>query len=102
MDLLRAHESVPFHVLVGGGDQIYCDGYVLHFRHLGLITESHRPIIRLIREPELQDWLNLPKPEQRIKQPITPEMEAAIDRFYFNHYCRMFQSGAFARATASM
>ncbi len=65
------------------------------------MREFHR-LFRLIREPELQDWLNLPKAEQRIKQPMTPEMEAAIDRFYFNHYCRMFQSGAFARATASM
>lgn len=69
--------------------------------HRTLTAEFHCPS-RLIREPELQDWLNLPKPEQRIKQPITPEMEAAIDRFYFNHYCRMFQTGAFARATASM
>lgn len=57
---------------------------------------------RLVREPEMQAWLNLPKPDMRIKYEITDEMRAAIDRFYFNHYCRIFQSGAFARATASM
>jgi hypothetical protein len=26
----------------------------------------------------------------------------AIDRFYFNHYCLSFRSGAFARANSSM
>lgn len=29
-DLLQRHEERPFHVLVGGGDQIYCDTYVVH------------------------------------------------------------------------
>lgn len=27
MDLLAKHTDKPFHALVGGGDQIYCDGY---------------------------------------------------------------------------
>ena len=27
IDLLQKHDEAPFHVLVGGGDQIYCDGY---------------------------------------------------------------------------
>lgn len=27
-DLLERHEQRPFHALVGGGDQIYCDSYV--------------------------------------------------------------------------
>ena len=26
IDLLKQHERQPFHALVGGGDQIYCDG----------------------------------------------------------------------------
>lgn len=26
IDLLKKHEEQPFHALVGGGDQIYCDG----------------------------------------------------------------------------
>ena len=28
MDLLAKHRAAPFHVLVGGGDQIYCDSCV--------------------------------------------------------------------------
>ena len=29
VDLLAKHAEQPFHVLVGGGDQIYCDGCVV-------------------------------------------------------------------------
>lgn len=39
VDLLQKHNEEPFHVLVGGGDQLYCDG--------------------LTREPELQGMLPL-------------------------------------------
>jgi hypothetical protein len=57
---------------------------------------------RIVREPELQEWVNLSKPEEKKKYPLTPEMLSAIDRFYFNHYCQIFRSGAFARANSSM
>ncbi|KAI0290515.1 hypothetical protein BC826DRAFT_1092547 [Russula brevipes] len=71
VDLLAKHAEQPFHLLVGGGDQLYCDA--------------------IVREPELQEWY-----------PLTPEMLSAIDRFYFNHYCQIFRSGAFARANSSI
>lgn len=29
VDLLAKHAEQPFHVLVGGGDQLYCDGFVV-------------------------------------------------------------------------
>ncbi|KAF8894700.1 hypothetical protein BD779DRAFT_1502479 [Infundibulicybe gibba] len=68
-DLLAKHMETPFHVLVGGGDQLYCDR-----------------------------WLKM-KPEQKKKHELTREIGSAIDRFYFNHYCQTFRTGAFARAT---
>lgn len=82
VDLLAKHAERPFHVLVGGGDQLYCDG--------------------VTREPELQEWLNHPKPEEKNRFPLTQEILVAIDRFYFNHYCQIFRSGAFARANSSI
>jgi len=57
---------------------------------------------RVAREPELQEWLNHPNRTEKMHYPVTPEMLDAIDRFYFNHYCKSFRSGAFARATSSM
>lgn len=55
-----------------------------------------------MREPELQQWVTIQKPEEKKKYPLTEEIESAIDRFYFNHYCNVFRSGAFARANSSM
>ncbi|KAL1680859.1 hypothetical protein EV122DRAFT_206983 [Schizophyllum commune] len=82
VDLLNKHHEEPFHVLMGGGDQIYCDS--------------------LTREPELQDWVTKTKPEERKAYPLTDEIREAIDRFFFNHYCQQFRSGAFARANCSI
>lgn len=77
-DVLRAHEQLPFHVLVGGGDQIYCDP--------------------LTREPELEPWMNCKTEEAKIAFTMTDSMWAAMDRFFFNHYTNWFRSGAFGQA----
>ncbi|TFK55220.1 hypothetical protein OE88DRAFT_1780304 [Heliocybe sulcata] len=82
VDLLAKHQEEPFHALVGGGDQLYCDG--------------------LTREPELQEWVTLAKPEEKRRYQLSEEIVLAIDRFYFNHYCQSFRSGAFARANSSI
>ncbi|KII89007.1 hypothetical protein PLICRDRAFT_53502 [Plicaturopsis crispa FD-325 SS-3] len=82
IDLLTKHNETPFHALVGGGDQLYCDG--------------------LTREPELQEWVSGLSPEEKQNYPLTDEVAIAIDRFYFNHYCHAFRSGAFARANSTI
>lgn len=50
----------------------------------------------------MQDWVTQAKPEDKMNYTLTEEMALAIDRFYFNHYCQVFRSGAFARANSSM
>lgn len=82
VDLLQKHSESPYHVLVGGGDQLYCDA--------------------LVREPEMQEWVNTKIPDKKKNFVLTDEMRFAIDRFYFNHYCQVFRSGAFARANSSI
>jgi len=81
-DMILRHQQRPFHCMVGGGDQIYCD-----------------PITR---EPELQDWINAPNAEAKINTPLTDEVRYAVDRFYFNHYCKIFRSNAFGRANSTI
>lgn len=49
----------------------------------------------------MQEWLNK-KPEGKKVFELTDEIRSAVDRFYFNHYCQAFRSGAFARANSSM
>ena len=55
-----------------------------------------------MREPEMQDWVSKSKPEEKRTYPLSQEMELAIDRFFFSHYCQAFRTGAFARANCSM
>ncbi|KAG8217891.1 hypothetical protein J3R82DRAFT_6057 [Butyriboletus roseoflavus] len=81
-DLLREHAREPFHVLVGGGGQLYCDS--------------------LTREPEMQDWIHQSNLSTKLTHPVSPEMLACMDRFFFNHYCVCFRNGAFARANSSI
>lgn len=55
-----------------------------------------------MREPEMQEWCHVMKPEEKKSYQLTEEIASAIDRFFFNHYCQSFRSGAFARANSSM
>lgn len=57
---------------------------------------------RLTREPEMQDWIHQSKSSTKLTYPVSPEMSACMDRFFFNHYCACFRHGAFARANSSM
>ncbi|KAF7304654.1 C-CAP/cofactor C-like domain-containing protein [Mycena kentingensis (nom. inval.)] len=82
MDVLTKHAEKPFHLQVGGGDQIYCDGWV------------HCPA-------PLLEWVTS-KPEDRKTRAVTDEIATAIDRFYFSHYCTHFRRGAFARANSTI
>ncbi|KAI6162521.1 hypothetical protein EDD17DRAFT_1757290 [Pisolithus thermaeus] len=82
VDLLQKHSQEPFHVLVGGGDQLYCDS--------------------VTREPELQDWVHAQTGPSKLAHSLTPEIAECIDRFLFNHYCASFRHGAFARANSSI
>ena len=55
-----------------------------------------------MREPEMQEWVSMSKPEDKKGYPLSQELKLAIDRFFFNHYCQAFRTGAFARANCSM
>jgi hypothetical protein len=50
----------------------------------------------------MQEWVKHPSKKEKMTYRLNQEMLDAIDRFYFNHYCQSFRSGAFARANSSM
>ncbi|GAA5996184.1 uncharacterized protein JCM10292_007447 [Rhodotorula paludigena] len=81
-DVLRKHEEKPIHVMVGGGDQIYCDP--------------------LTREPEIAPWITETDVSVKIAAPLTDEMKLALDRFFFNWYCAWFRGGAFGVAVGKI
>lgn len=81
-DLLKRHAQEPIHLLVGGGDQIYCDS--------------------IAREPEITPWIDETDLNKKMQTPLTDEIRFAVDRFLFNHYTTWFRSGAFGRAIATI
>lgn len=81
-DLLDKHNESGLHAIVGGGDQLYCDS--------------------ITREPELADWVNENDGIKKIAMPLTKEIEFAVNRYYFSHYCKMFRGGAFGKVNCQV
>lgn len=82
-DLLREHESRPFHALVGGGDQLYNDGIA-----------KQEAVAALFNPKELR---------KGHQQELTPEAATAIENFLFSNYCKVrerihFSASAKARS----
>jgi len=55
-----------------------------------------------MKEPELQEYINLRNHREKITYPLTESIAFAVDRFYFNRYCLHFRNGCFARAICEM
>ncbi|MEL6208087.1 MAG: alkaline phosphatase D family protein, partial [Pseudomonadota bacterium] len=66
--LAETHRNTPLSLLIHGGDQIYADG-------------------ALYAHPDLECWQDLP-PRHRHEIVPTPEVEAAVTRFFFDRWRR--------------
>ncbi|CAO3608060.1 unnamed protein product [Cunninghamella echinulata] len=65
-DVLDRHEVVPFHVLLGGGDQLYQD--------------------RLMKEDFMKPWRDEKDATKRIQMKLSNDMKAGFEHFYFWNY----------------
>lgn len=82
-DVLNNHQSTPFHVMIGGGDQIYND--------------------EVGDECELfTDWLEIRNPFHKHNAPFTAEMQAQLQDFYFENYLQWFSTGLFGLASSQI
>ncbi|POR39107.1 Uncharacterized protein TPAR_00697 [Tolypocladium paradoxum] len=82
-DVLNTHQTQPFHVMVGGGDQIYNDCAA--------------------DECELFDeWLDIRNPLHKHNAPFTAEMQSEMEDFYLERYCMWFSQGLFGLATSQI
>jgi PhoD related phosphatase len=69
-DVLRRHEESPWHVMLGGGDQLYCDG----------ISKKSK----LFRA-----WLEINNLKHKFATPYTKELKDEIEEFYLEQYCEV-------------
>ncbi|KAK5948260.1 hypothetical protein OHC33_010694 [Knufia fluminis] len=82
-DVLNAHQSRPFHVMIGGGDQIYNDKVM---NHTQLFAE----------------WTANKNPHYKHNAPFTSEMKEELENFYLDNYSSWFSQGLFSMANAQI
>ncbi|KAI1434653.1 hypothetical protein GGR50DRAFT_386205 [Xylaria sp. CBS 124048] len=81
-DVMRNHATTPFHVMIGGGDQIYNDG------------------IRV--SGPLREWTEIGNPKKRRDYPFPEALRKACDDYYLNNYIRWFSTEPFASANGQI
>ena len=81
-DVLRMHDQKPFHVMIGGGDQIYNDG------------------VRV--GGPLRKWTDESNPMKRREFPFDEQLRDCCDRYYYDNYIMWYSTGAFARANCQI
>ncbi|KAL0935151.1 uncharacterized protein CTRU02_209742 [Colletotrichum truncatum] len=82
-DVLNTHQSQPFHVMLGGGDQIYNDC---------LMDQSK----------QFREWLMIKNPLHKHNTPFTPTMQDELERAYLERYCMWFSQGLFGLANSQI
>lgn len=82
-DVLNTHQSQPFHVMIGGGDQIYNDCVMRQTRHF-------------------QEWLTVKNPLHKHNAPFTREMQDELEGFYLERYAMWFSQGLFGMANSQI
>lgn len=78
-DVLNNHQTQPFHVMLGGGDQIYNDAVMEETKFF-------------------KDWTRLKDRHYKENVPFTPDIQQELESFYLNRYCMWFSQGLFGLA----
>ncbi|KPM45865.1 Uncharacterized protein AK830_g605 [Neonectria ditissima] len=97
-DVLNSHQTNPFHLMIGGGDQIYNDAVgggrpcELDHEHLG--CSGHCDLF--------QEWLSIRNPVHKHTASLTPEMQDQLETFYLERYCMWFSQGLFGLANSQI
>ena len=82
-DVLNAHQTKPFHVMIGGGDQIYNDA--------------------VVKQTTLfQEWLTIKNPHRKHAAPFSSQMQDELEDFYLERYSMWFSQGLFGMANSQI
>lgn len=82
-DVLNDHQTRPFHVMIGGGDQIYND------------VVAHKA--KLFRE-----WIAIKNPLHKNNAPFGAAMQEELEAFYMERYMLWFSQGLFGLANSQI
>ncbi len=83
LDVLREHEQKHYHVMLGGGDQIYCDSVkIFGGENIGKWAKGHNKI-------------------RKLQTKFTDEFENELNHYYLEHYIAWFGQGYWKGANSS-
>ncbi|KAF2001288.1 hypothetical protein P154DRAFT_619607 [Amniculicola lignicola CBS 123094] len=82
-DVLNTHQTRPFHVMLGGGDQIYNDAAMRQTTIFKAWTESKNPI-------------------HKHSAPFSSELQNELEQFYLDRYSMWFSQGFFGMANSQI
>ncbi|KAI9669744.1 MAG: hypothetical protein M1831_007440 [Alyxoria varia] len=82
-DVLNAHEKQPFHVMIGGGDQLYNDCV-------------------MDQTTLFADWLGIEDPQEKDAHEFNEELQNELESFYLNRYADWYSKGLFGLANAQI
>lgn len=82
-DVLNNHEFRPFHVMIGGGDQLYNDRVMVETQHFG-------------------EWTRIKNVHHKHHAPFSPAMKEELENFYLRRYSMWFSQGLFSMANAQI
>lgn len=82
-DVLNSHQTRPFHVMLGGGDQIYNDAITRDTTLFRQWTESNNAV-------------------QKSKMPFSAELQNEVEQFYLDRYSMWFSQGLFGLANSQI
>ncbi|KIW91997.1 uncharacterized protein Z519_06979 [Cladophialophora bantiana CBS 173.52] len=80
-DVLRSHQTRPFHVMIGGGDQLYNDECTVKTHYF-------------------KEWLRMKNGHYKRSIPFSQEMRDELEEFFLKHYTTWFSQGLFSVANA--
>lgn len=82
-DVINEHQTRPFHVMIGGGDQIFND--------------------RVVEESlYLQEWIKLKNINDKYNYPFGVEFRSELENFYLENYSAWFSQGLFSFANSQI
>ncbi|KHJ30452.1 putative metallo-dependent phosphatase [Erysiphe necator] len=81
-DIMNTHQTQPFHVMIGGGNQI-CNDDVTFI------------------SPLFKAWLEMHGPLKE-QYPFSSEIQQELEAFYLNRYCMWFSQGLFGLAVSQI
>ncbi|KAH7123891.1 hypothetical protein B0J11DRAFT_568815 [Dendryphion nanum] len=82
-DVLNNHQTRPFHVMIGGGDQIYNDAAMHQTTLFRQWTESRNPL-------------------QKRSASFSSELQNELEQFYLDRYSMWFSQGLFGMANSQI